>query len=131
MAKTETGDRLRRMVGLLIAIVIGTTAAAIGWMLPGAMEGTGVEDITPELQPIARRALTDARESLFSDGIESLLVTTSYVESIGIGTPPAACPDRTEYSARIRTRTIWWIPYDDALWCGDADGVGLFLTRQS
>lgn len=131
MARTETGERLRRFVGLLIAIALGGVIAALGWILPGAMDGTGVDNITPELQPIALQALSDARETLFDEGIESFLVTTSYVDSIGIGTPPEACPERTEYAARIRTRTIWWIPYDDVLWCGDADGVGLLLTRQA
>ena len=76
MAKTQTGDRLRRFVGLLIGIVIGTGLAAIGWMLPGAMAGTGVEEIPPELQAIARRALIDTRDTLFDEGIESLLPPT-------------------------------------------------------
>ncbi len=126
------GDsRLRRILGLVVAIAVGTAVAALGWLLPGRMEGTGVENVTPALRPIAEQALSDARMTLFDDGIESFLVTTSYVESVGVGEMPAACPERTEYAARIRARTIFWIPYDDVLWCGDADGRGLLLTRQA
>ncbi len=132
MANREPGHgRIRRFGGLVIAITLGGILAALGWILPGRMEGTGVENVTPELRLIASRALDDARNTLFDDGIESFLVTTSYVVSIQVGVMPDACPVRSEYAARIRTRTIWWIPYDDVLWCGDGDGRGLFLTRQA
>ncbi len=129
--RREIRERVRYVIGFLVALAVGASLAALGFWLPPRLQDSAVEDVPPALRPIAIAALGDVERSFFEDGVERYLVTVVYVESVTEGPGPAGCPERAAYHARVRARTAWWIPYDDALWCGDEDGVGIFVTRQA
>ncbi len=129
--RRETRERVRYVTGFLVALALGAALAVLGFWLPARFQEPVADDVPAALRPVALDALGDVERSFFEDGVEQYLVTVVYVESVTEGPPPAGCPERAAYSARVRARTAWWIPYDDVLWCGDEDGVGIFVTRQA
>ncbi len=129
--RSELRNRLRRFFGLVVAVAFGAALGWLAWWLPSNSSDDGLGDVPSGMRSAALRALDDARTTFFDTGIEQFLVTSTYVDSITRGDVPDACPVGTEFAARIRARTLLWIPYDDALWCGSASGRGLLLTRQA
>ncbi len=129
--KRETRERVRYVTGFVIALGVGAVLAALGFLLPPALQDSSVGDVPPELRAIALAAVDDVERAFFADGVEQYLVTIVFVATIENGPPATGCPDETAFHARVRARTAWWIPYDNALWCGDETGAGIFVTRQA
>lgn len=129
--KPQTRQGIRRITGFAVALVIGAVLGVLGFWLPPRMQESPLERVGAADREIAATALRDAELSFFDVDLEQYLVTVTYVEFVSAGVPPEACPDGTTFHARVHARTIWWIPYDDVLWCGDEEGTGIFVTRQA
>lgn len=131
LIKSQTRQGIRRITGFVIALGLGAVLGLLGFWLPPTLQGSAFDGIAPANHDIAASALADAELAFFDGDVERYLVTITFVESVSSAAPPEACPDGTVWHARVRARTMWWIPYDNALWCGDDAGRGLFVTRQS